>query len=198
MYQSNDVAGGQLDARIEVYDGRLWVDRGGGNAEDDEIEGDDVTKSSFNDESTTNERNTKEMRTATVSQLLVDKAQRFHSGRYICSALGTTGTWTQVHILDGTSLSDAYYLLVNKIIAVVVAISGALLKRISFSGNAITFDGIIKFVLLFPTTVYSLMERFRRNCAMSEELCETNVKMAFLIVYAYRSGAFFFYGAVYN
>lgn len=39
--------------------------------------------------------------TATMSQLLVDKAQMFHSGRYVCSALGASGTWTLVHILPG-------------------------------------------------------------------------------------------------
>lgn len=115
MYQSNDVAGGQLDARIEVYDGRLWVDRGGGNvveegtdgdADDDDLEeaGVDVTKNTLTtDVDSEKDRRTenKEFRTATVSQLLVDKAQMFHSGRYVCSALGTSGTWTLVHILAG-------------------------------------------------------------------------------------------------
>ena len=115
LYQSNEVGGsGQLDARIHVYDGRLWVDRGGGS---DHKDGEDDQEAASNDEpgsiqrSAEDEDPSKSQRqrqslssattTATMSQLLVDKAQMFHSGRYVCSALGASGTWTVVHILPG-------------------------------------------------------------------------------------------------
>lgn len=101
LYQSNEVVGsGQLDARIQVYDGRLWVDRGGTTG----------GQSTTDEDSSTAEpdgaKNSRHLRgpsltTATMSQLLVDKAQMFHSGRYVCSALGASGTWTLVHILAG-------------------------------------------------------------------------------------------------
>lgn len=110
LYQSSEVGGsGQLDARIHVYDGRLWVDRGGGG---DNTEGDvegaaPSDQPSFTPSQTEveNERRNQKQReslsSATMSQLLVDKAQMFHSGRYVCSALGASGTWTLVHILAG-------------------------------------------------------------------------------------------------
>ncbi len=127
MYQSNEVVGVQLDARIEVYDGRLWVDRGGGNAgaaeevdTNEATTGDDTGDDATSDvdaiassltagpQNSDQERrgNGKEIRTATISQLLVDKAQMFHSGRYVCSAVGSTGTWTLVHILAGEDSSS--------------------------------------------------------------------------------------------
>lgn len=127
MYQSNEVVGVQLDARIEVYDGRLWVDRGGGNAgTTEEVDTNEATTGDDNGDDTTSDvdaiasslmvgpqnsdqerrGNGKEIRTATISQLLVDKAQMFHSGRYVCSAVGSTGTWTLVHILAGEDSSS--------------------------------------------------------------------------------------------
>lgn len=116
--------GGQsLDARIHVYDGRLWVDRGGGGggggSEDDYNDETGTTvvspSSTGSGDVTTEDRTNKNpasssssssttgvvSTTATMSQLLVDKAQMFHSGRYVCSALGASGTWTLVHILAG-------------------------------------------------------------------------------------------------
>lgn len=107
LYQSNEVIGSsQLDARIQVYDGRLWVDRGGGSSQLDETNDDgSVTTAAA---AAVKEEGTKgrhlrgpSLTTATMSQLLVDKAQMFHSGRYVCSALGASGTWTLVHILAG-------------------------------------------------------------------------------------------------
>nr|CAH0108953.1 unnamed protein product [Daphnia galeata] len=113
LYHSNEVGGnGQLDAKIHVYDGRLWVDRGGGGDYKDDEEDEDATS---NDEPSSIQRSAEDedprksqkqrqsfsstTTTATMSQLLVDKAQMFHSGRYVCSALGASGTWTLVHIL---------------------------------------------------------------------------------------------------
>lgn len=88
------IGGGQLDARIHVYDGRLWVDRGGGpQSADYEDQGATPSPSGADQNGS--------LTTATMSQLLVDKAQMFHSGRYVCSALGASGTWTLVHILAG-------------------------------------------------------------------------------------------------
>lgn len=101
LYQSNEAGGsGQLDARIHVYDGRLWVDRGGGDAEGAvENEAAVVSDQRQTDVESRHERQRESLSTATMSQLLVDKAQMFHSGRYVCSALGASGTWTLVHIL---------------------------------------------------------------------------------------------------
>lgn len=117
LYQSNQVGGnGQLDARIHVYDGRLWVDRGGGgdhkDGENDDgdaessVEPTSIQRSAEEDEDRSKSQKQKQNlppapTTATMSQLLVDKAQMFHSGRYVCSALGASGTWTLVHILPG-------------------------------------------------------------------------------------------------
>lgn len=115
LYHSNEVGGnGQLDAKIHVYDGRSWVDRGGGGDYKDDEEDEDATS---NDEPSSIQRSAEDedprksqkqrqsfsstTTTATMSQLLVDKAQMFHSGRYVCSALGASGTWTLVHILPG-------------------------------------------------------------------------------------------------
>lgn len=102
MYQSMEAIAGQLDARIHVYDGRLWVDRGGGGGagEEDAAEEDSADTAAADDDVEARTADG-EIRTATISQLLVDRAQMFHSGRYICSALGASGTWTQVHILAG-------------------------------------------------------------------------------------------------
>ena len=157
MYHSNGI-GSQLEARIHVYDGRLWVDRGGGSkgesSMDDSDDLEDGTKDSsskeqlssssqqeddedveprsltgndvITDDDDEKEKKTQssslsaaatvdggggggggggnwESRTATISQLLVDKAQMTHSGRYICSAVGSSGTWTHVHILPGNN-----------------------------------------------------------------------------------------------
>ena len=165
MYHSNGI-GSQLEARIHVYDGRLWVDRGGGSKgessmddsddsedgikdsssskeqlsssssqqEDDEdveprsLTGNDVITDDDDDDDDDDEKEKKkqssssfvaaavdgggggnwESRTATISQLLVDKAQMTHSGRYICSAVGSSGTWTHVHILPGNQLIIVY------------------------------------------------------------------------------------------
>lgn len=120
LYQSNQVGGnGQLDARIHVYDGRLWVDRGGGgdhkDGENDDgdaessVEPTSIQRSAEEDEDRSKSQKQKQNlppapTTATMSQLLVDKAQMFHSGRYVCSALGASGTWTLVHILPGKIL----------------------------------------------------------------------------------------------
>lgn len=114
LYQSNDVIGSsQLDARIHVYDGRSWVDRGGGGqgGDEDNANGDRpavIASSSEEDDRRKNPSLTAMPTTATMSQLLVDKAQMFHSGRYVCSALGASGTWTLVHILAGKKVLSFY------------------------------------------------------------------------------------------
>lgn len=110
------IGGGQLNTRIHVYDGRLWVDRGGGGQTEGESDATSSSSSSdvvLEDEErrtrTSSQQESSQqslsssgtLTTATMSQLLVDKAQMFHSGRYVCSALGASGTWTLVHILAG-------------------------------------------------------------------------------------------------
>jgi len=140
LYQNDQGQQGHLEARIHVYDGRLWVDRGGGGAkphddddndddareeeteeeeenyqndedeeeeeEEDEEEGDELVRSSRWKVTATTAApppaasyRDEDRQTATVSQLIVDKAQMYHSGRYICSTRATAGTWTHVHIL---------------------------------------------------------------------------------------------------
>lgn len=99
-----------MDARIHVYDGRLWVDRGGGDAEGAvENEAAVVSDQRQTDVESRHERQKESLSTATMSQLLVDKAQMFHSGRYVCSALGASGTWTLVHILAGKTKTKSVY-----------------------------------------------------------------------------------------
>ena len=103
LYQSNEViGGGQLDTKIHVYDGRLWVDRGGGGQADEDVILEDEEQRGARSQPSSSMAPT--LTTATMSQLLVDKAQMFHSGRYVCSALGASGTWTLVHILAGKKI----------------------------------------------------------------------------------------------
>lgn len=131
LYQNDQGQQGHLEARIHVYDGRLWVDRGGGgmsdspwppDAEDAQRDDGDADYSDWqnqqeedgdDDEDGQGQRRSaqrpmtteapvyrdEDRQTATVSQLIVDKAQMYHSGRYICSTRATAGTWTLVHIL---------------------------------------------------------------------------------------------------
>ena len=124
MYQSSENGGGQLDARIHVFDGRLWVDRGGGGSrgnkdttglaengeKDDEEEEEESDEEEETGRQVEEDERGGESRTATISQLLVERAQMgMHSGRYICSAIGSSGTWTLVHVLPGTwHLSNSF------------------------------------------------------------------------------------------
>lgn len=70
-----------------MLDGRTWQDRGG-------MEGIGDDKKYLSD-----------IGTWTVSQLMVDRTQLQHSGRYTCSTLGSQGTWTTVHVLAGNAVS---------------------------------------------------------------------------------------------
>ena len=124
LYQNDQGQQGHLEARIHVFDGRLWVDRGGGGMSDfprppavidDVIDDDDEEDDDWSSDEhgasalalSASERTEpqgyrdKDLLTSTVSQLIVDKAQMYHSGRYICSTRATAGTWTLVHILAG-------------------------------------------------------------------------------------------------
>ena len=167
LYQNDQGQQGHLEARIHVYDGRLWVDRGGGGMSDsprppdadsaggasaaqygdwqnDDSGGDDAVERAEEAEEAEAEAEAEEAamedeeekedvggrpsskrakatqppsyrdedrQTATVSQLIVDKAQMYHSGRYICSTRATAGTWTLVHILAGQQLLSLHMLI---------------------------------------------------------------------------------------
>ena len=108
LYQSSDDETGNREARIHVYDGRLWVDRGGGS--DAEVpsadEPADWSPSSTDATASDGDDKWRDGTSSTISELIVDKSQMHHSGRYYCSTLGSQGTWTQVHVLAGTFFID--------------------------------------------------------------------------------------------
>ena len=78
------------------------MDRGGGGQADEDVILEDEEQRGARSQPSSSMAPT--LTTATMSQLLVDKAQMFHSGRYVCSALGASGTWTLVHILAGKKI----------------------------------------------------------------------------------------------